>query len=147
MAASRDTSFCYRLGGRAAAPFRSRGSRRPAAATSQPAPISGFQAAGSRDGGWPRCRRRPPARPSDRQRCSRREGDPVRNRRPFALVSLVVGLALLAGACGNQTSGTGTAAAGGTPQQGGTLKLVGSSDVDHLDTASAYYVASYTLER
>ena len=37
--------------------------------------------------------------------------------------------------------------AGGTPQQGGTLKLVGSSDVDHLDTASAYYVASYTLER
>jgi ABC-type transport system substrate-binding protein len=71
----------------------------------------------------------------------------VRNRRPFALVSLVAGLALLAGACGNQTSGTGTAAAGGTPQQGGTLKLVGSSDVDHLDTASAYYVASYTLER
>jgi ABC-type transport system substrate-binding protein len=33
------------------------------------------------------------------------------------------------------------------PQNGGTLKLVGSSDVDHLDTASAYYVASYTLER
>jgi len=69
----------------------------------------------------------------------------VRNRRPLALTSLVVGLALLAGACGNQTSG-GTSS-GGTPQQGGTLNLVGSSDVDHLDTASAYYVASYTLER
>jgi ABC-type transport system substrate-binding protein len=71
----------------------------------------------------------------------------VRNRRPLALTSLVVGLALLAGACGsNQTSGASTSASG-TPQQGGTLKLVGSSDVDHLDTASAYYVASYTLER
>ena len=68
----------------------------------------------------------------------------MRNRRPLALASLVVGLALLAGACGNQASG---GSAGGTPQQGGTLKLVGSSDVDHLDTASAYYVASYTLER
>ena len=71
----------------------------------------------------------------------------MRNRRPLALTSLVVGLALLAGACGNnQTSGASTLASG-TPQQGGTLKLVGSSDVDHLDTASAYYVASYTLER
>src|SRR4029450_10802236 len=77
---------------------------------------------------------------------ARREGDPVRNRRPLALTSLVVGLALLAGACGNQASG-GTSAAGGTPQQGGPLKLVGSTDVDHLDTASAYYVASYPLER
>src|SRR4029450_1116127 len=77
---------------------------------------------------------------------ARREGDPGRNRRPLALTSLVVVLALLAGACGNQASG-GTSAAGGTPQQGGTLKLVGSSDVDHLDTASAYYGASYTLER
>jgi extracellular solute-binding protein (family 5)/oligopeptide transport permease C-like protein len=27
------------------------------------------------------------------------------------------------------------------------LKLLGSSDVDHLDTASAYYTATYTLER
>ena len=71
----------------------------------------------------------------------------MRNRRPLALTSLVVGLALLAGACGNnQTSGASTSASG-TPQQGGTLKLVVSSDVDHLDTASAYYVASYTLER
>lgn len=69
----------------------------------------------------------------------------MRNRRSFALASLVVAVALLAAGCGNASSGS--ASAGGTPQQGGTLKLVGSSDVDHLDTASAYYVASYTLER
>jgi hypothetical protein len=69
----------------------------------------------------------------------------MRNRRPLALTSLVVGLALLVGACASQASGG--ASSGGTPQSGGTLKLLGSSDVDHLDTASAYYVTSYTLER
>jgi ABC-type transport system substrate-binding protein len=69
----------------------------------------------------------------------------VPNRRPLALASLLVAVALLAAGCGNASSGgTSTSAA---PQSGGTLKLVGSSDVDHLDTASAYYVASYTLER
>jgi peptide/nickel transport system substrate-binding protein len=76
-----------------------------------------------------------------------REGDPVRNRRPLALTSLVVGLALLAGACGNQAPGGTIVSGARSPQTGGTLKLLGSSDVDHLDTASAYYVASYTLER
>ena len=65
----------------------------------------------------------------------------MRNRRPLALASLVVGLALLAGACGGQASG---GAAAGSPQHGGTLKLVGSSDVDHLDPASAYYNVTYT---
>ena len=69
----------------------------------------------------------------------------MRNRRSLALASLLTAVALLAAGCGNASSGG--ASAGGTPQQGGTLKLVGSSDVDHLDTASAYYVASYTLER
>jgi peptide/nickel transport system substrate-binding protein len=48
-------------------------------------------------------------------------------------------------ACGTAT-GTGGGSSGG-PVSGGTLKLLGSSDVDHLDTASAYYTASYTLER
>ena len=36
---------------------------------------------------------------------------------------------------------------GGQPTPGGTLKLLGSGDVDHLDTASAYYTTSYTLVR
>jgi ABC-type transport system substrate-binding protein len=70
----------------------------------------------------------------------------VRNRRSLALRGFAAGLALLAAACGSGQA-SGGAAAGGSPQYGGTLKLVGSSDVDHLDTASAYYVASYTLER
>jgi peptide/nickel transport system substrate-binding protein len=69
------------------------------------------------------------------------------NRRPLALASLVAALALLLAACGGQTSGGTSAAGAGSPQTGGTLKLLGSSDVDHLDTASAYYVATYTLER
>ena len=69
----------------------------------------------------------------------------MRNRRSLALASLLVAVALLAAGCGNSSSGGTSASA--TPQQGGTLKLIGSSDVDHLDTASAYYVASYTLER
>ena len=68
------------------------------------------------------------------------------NRRSLALASLFVAVALLAAGCGNASSGSSTSASA-APQQGGTLKLLGSSDVDHLDTASAYYVASYTLER
>ncbi|HEV2920953.1 MAG TPA: ABC transporter substrate-binding protein, partial [Actinomycetota bacterium] len=68
------------------------------------------------------------------------------NRRSLALASLFVAVALLAAGCGNASSGSSTSASA-APQQGATLKLLGSSDVDHLDTASAYYVASYTLER
>jgi peptide/nickel transport system substrate-binding protein len=37
--------------------------------------------------------------------------------------------------------------ASGTPVTGGTLKLVGNADVDHLDTAGGYYTTTYTLER
>jgi len=60
------------------------------------------------------------------------------------LTATAIGLA----ACGNgSTTGGSTSSASGSPVTGGTLKLLGSSDVDHLDTASAYYTASYTLER
>jgi peptide/nickel transport system substrate-binding protein len=37
--------------------------------------------------------------------------------------------------------------AGGTPATGGTLKIVGNADVDHLDTAGGYYTTTSTLER
>jgi peptide/nickel transport system substrate-binding protein len=67
-------------------------------------------------------------------------------RRFPTLASVVVALAMLAAACGSQTPSS-ESSSGGNPQYGGTLKLLGSSDVDHLDTASAYYTASYTLER
>jgi peptide/nickel transport system substrate-binding protein len=70
----------------------------------------------------------------------------VRNRRPLALASFFVALSLLVAACGGKTS-SGTTSSSSGPKYGGTLKLLGSSDVDHLDTASAYYTVSYTLER
>jgi peptide/nickel transport system substrate-binding protein len=34
-----------------------------------------------------------------------------------------------------------------TPQSGGTLRLIGQGDVEHLDTASSYYVPDYMLFR
>ncbi|MGH7765728.1 MAG: ABC transporter substrate-binding protein [Candidatus Dormibacteraceae bacterium] len=54
-------------------------------------------------------------------------------------------LSLAAAACG--TTGNSGAGSGATPVKGGTLTLLGKGDVDHLDTASAYYTVSYTLER
>ena len=38
-------------------------------------------------------------------------------------------------------------AATGSPVTGGTLKIVGSGDVDHLDTCCAYYTTTYELLR
>lgn len=59
----------------------------------------------------------------------------------------VLCVATLVAACGSGNSGSGGSTASGQPTPGGTLKLLGSGDVDHLDTASAYYTASYTIER
>jgi ABC-type transport system substrate-binding protein len=59
--------------------------------------------------------------------------------------ALVVGVTVLLAGC--STAGGGGVANGGQPVPGGTLRLLGSGDVDHLDTASAYYTTSYTLER
>jgi ABC-type transport system substrate-binding protein len=74
----------------------------------------------------------------------------LRGRTPVAALAMLTVTAVGLGACGNGggTSGGGsTSNSGGTPVQGGTLKLLGSSDVDHLDTASSYYTATYTLDR
>ena len=60
-------------------------------------------------------------------------------------VALVVGATVLLAGC--STAGGGSVANGGQPTPGGTLRLLGSGDVDHLDTASAYYTTSYALER
>jgi ABC-type transport system substrate-binding protein len=69
-----------------------------------------------------------------------------RSRSPVAAtVAILTVTAVSLAACGN--GGTTTGSTSGNPVPGGTLKLLGSSDVDHLDTASAYYTASYTLER
>ena len=73
----------------------------------------------------------------------------LRGRTPVAALAMLIVTAVGLAACGNGSSGGGGSGSNnsGTPVQGGTLKLLGSSDVDHLDTASAYYTASYTLER
>jgi len=70
-----------------------------------------------------------------------------RSRSPVAgTLAILTITALSLAACGSG-SATTTGASSGNPVTGGTLKLLGSSDVDHLDTASAYYTATYTLER
>src|SRR5262245_48157469 len=48
-------------------------------------------------------------------------------------------------ACGG--GGPGSSEDSGTPQKGGTLKIVGAGDVDHLDPASGYTTNANALER
>lgn len=62
-------------------------------------------------------------------------------------VAIMTVFALSLAACGSGTPSTTSSTSSGSPVLGGTLKLLGSSDVDHMDTASAYYTATYTLER
>jgi peptide/nickel transport system substrate-binding protein len=60
----------------------------------------------------------------------------------------MAGIAITAAACGG-SSGGGTKGAGSTAgaKTGGTLKLLGGGDIDHMDPVSAYYQTSYTLLR
>ncbi len=76
----------------------------------------------------------------------------LRKRRGLTTVALVAGLALTATACGGSddsgdTGGTTGNSTEGKPVKGGTLKMLGAGDIDHMDTASAYYTVSYTLLR
>jgi ABC-type transport system substrate-binding protein len=73
-----------------------------------------------------------------------RTGDRSGRRRRLLVVAAVLALALsaLAGAAGARDS---RHAAG--PAKGGTLKLLGTSDIFNLDTVSAYYTVSSLLER
>ena len=59
---------------------------------------------------------------------------------------LLVGAALAVSGCSGGGTGAGTADAG-KPQRGGTLRVIGSGDVDHMDTAAAYYTVSFSLQR
>jgi len=68
----------------------------------------------------------------------------LKNRRGLAVAALVAGVALTASACGSSgNNNTGVSGA----KRGGTLKMLGGGDIDHMDTASAYYTVSYTLLR
>ncbi|MCW2889971.1 MAG: peptide/nickel transport system substrate-binding protein [Streptosporangiaceae bacterium] len=62
-----------------------------------------------------------------------------RTTRGLGLVAVLGALALGVAACGGGGAGNGG--------PGGTLKVVGSSDVDHLDTASGYTLVSVLLTR
>jgi ABC-type transport system substrate-binding protein len=59
-----------------------------------------------------------------------------------AIGVLAVALAACGGGSGNSSSSDN-----GTPVKGGTLKIVGAGDVDHLDTASGYTTVADSLER
>ncbi|HKE50932.1 MAG TPA: ABC transporter substrate-binding protein [Actinomycetes bacterium] len=59
------------------------------------------------------------------------------------LAALAAILALTAACGGVVTTGTDSS----VPRQGGTLEVVGSGDIDHLDPASAYYVPTWRLQR
>jgi peptide/nickel transport system substrate-binding protein len=81
--------------------------------------------------------------------------------RPAAALGVVFAVLALVAACGSSKGGGGggsTATSVGEhsilppvthskPVTGGTLKIVGSGDVDHLDTCCAYYTTTYELLR
>lgn len=88
----------------------------------------------------------------------------ARGGRRLLFVTALSAVCLLAAACGDNTGGgqttttLGGAAAIGEhdilpplttskPVEGGTLKIVGQGDVDHLDTCCAYYTTTYELLR
>lgn len=69
--------------------------------------------------------------------------------RALARLAGACGFLVLVAACGGSSGGSSGSASSstGSVTKGGTLKLLGSGDVDHLDPSSAYYTVSYTLER
>jgi ABC-type transport system substrate-binding protein len=72
-------------------------------------------------------------------------------RRGRALaVGLLAAVTMLAAACssgGTVSTGTSGGSSAGTPVRGGTLTMLGQSDIFNLDTVSAYYTVSTLLER
>jgi len=75
-------------------------------------------------------------------------------RRGFwvALAALTVGVVLLAAGCGSSNSSSGSNGAGGSStsipphQNGGTVTVALSGNVDYLDPALAYYQSSWQIE-
>jgi len=69
----------------------------------------------------------------------------VRRTKTLVMIGASTAMAALLLAACSSSSSTAPTATGAT--RGGTLTVVGSSDVDHFDTASAYYDTTYTLLR
>ena len=73
--------------------------------------------------------------------------DHTRYRRACGFAALLAA-ALLCSGCGEgRVAPSNDSAAATTPVRGGTLKVVGSSDVDHMATVSAYVTGSQWLSR
>jgi ABC-type transport system substrate-binding protein len=72
-------------------------------------------------------------------------------RRWRAASIVLVVVAFLAAACtgtvSTNSSGSGGTSSGSKPHRGGTLTILGQSDIFNLDTVSAYYTVSSMLER
>ena len=64
-------------------------------------------------------------------------------------VAAIAAITILAAGCssGTLSSQSGGSGGQGTPQRGGTLVMLGQSDIFNLDTVSAYYTVSSMLER
>jgi len=64
-------------------------------------------------------------------------------------VAAIAAITILAAGCssGTLSSQPGGSGGQGTPQRGGTLVMLGQSDIFNLDTVSAYYTVSSMLER
>ena len=69
--------------------------------------------------------------------------------RRSAIITGIAALTLALGACsGSATPSTSTGGgSGGAPQRGGTLHMLGQSDIFNLDPVSAYYTVSSMIER
>jgi peptide/nickel transport system substrate-binding protein len=66
--------------------------------------------------------------------------------RRSAIITGIAALTLALGACGGSATPS-TSSGGGAPQRGGTLHLLGQSDIFNLDPVSAYYTVSSLIER
>ncbi len=62
----------------------------------------------------------------------------------IAVITMLAAGCSSSGTVSSQPSGSGSQ---GTPQRGGTLVMLGQSDIFNLDTVSAYYTVSSMLER
>lgn len=70
-----------------------------------------------------------------------------KTKRRGASLALGTALAVALAACGGGGDGGGGGGGEEGAHQGGTLKVIGASDVDHLDPASGYYVPDQSLYR
>jgi peptide/nickel transport system substrate-binding protein len=71
-------------------------------------------------------------------------------RKTAALTAVLASLVVVLAACGSSSSGASSSptssstSSAGTPQVGGTLNMVGASDVDYMDPNISYYSVGYT---